>query len=243
MREKWQEFKTRKPWSETSTYLTYERLLLLMGFYFLYNFVLQLILLRVESDMAGAYTAFRIIAEVIIFLFLVFTLYGGKKLATELKLCKGFSLRVLGNSILLGILCTIAEFAVSFLTSKVYSALGIIPEPQRVVRFLQDPAIAPILPLFVFRIVIAGPLIEEIYFRGIVMRTIANKHNLVTAIILSSLIFALIHFDYYQLPMLFIYGVIIAVVYAITDNIWYPYLIHVFVNSIGVIANLLIAAK
>lgn len=73
---------------------------------------------------------------------------------------------------------------------------------------------------------------EEFFFRGIVQRLfIKMLRNVHVAILVSTLIFALVHGSYYgMLPRIFL-GLILGYMYVCTGNIWHSILFHFFNNG------------
>ena len=80
------------------------------------------------------------------------------------------------------------------------------------------------------------PIMEEIIFRYGIHGTIARS-NVVVAYIVSSLIFGIMHGNVIQGAYTSILGFILAYVYTKTNNLWYPIVIHMTINSTSVIAT------
>jgi len=76
------------------------------------------------------------------------------------------------------------------------------------------------------------PIIEEIFFRGIVHTAFQNKKGFKTAVLVSSLVFALAHLDLTVLPILFILGAVLAYVYYKTESLLAPALMHMTNNTL-----------
>ncbi len=73
-------------------------------------------------------------------------------------------------------------------------------------------------------------IIEELIFRGIIQRGLVNKYNVKKGIIVSSILFAVIHLNPNQIVPIFLLSLIIGYVYYRTNNLIYPILIHFFNN-------------
>ena len=82
-------------------------------------------------------------------------------------------------------------------------------------------------------ICIIAPLIEEMLFRGIILRGFLSHYSAKKAIIVSSLLFALIHLNIYQIPGAFILGCFIGWIYYKSRSLWPCILAHA-INNIGV---------
>jgi len=86
--------------------------------------------------------------------------------------------------------------------------------------------------LVFFTISILPAITEEMYFRGVLMRTLLDmKIGFVHAIVISSFLFALIHFEFYYLLPIFFMGVILGYIYYRTKNLWLSILAHFFNNG------------
>ncbi len=84
---------------------------------------------------------------------------------------------------------------------------------------------------FLFTFCVFGPLVEELFFRGFLYNFYKRK-GMLTALILSSSFFSLIHFDLYRLIIIFTIGVFLALLYEITQSFWIPVLVHGSINGI-----------
>jgi membrane protease YdiL (CAAX protease family) len=88
--------------------------------------------------------------------------------------------------------------------------------------------------LFYLAIVILTPIKEEIMFRGIIHRFLEVRHHFWFGLIASSLIFGVLHFGF---PLsATIMGVILVVLYKLTNSLIPPILLHVAWNLMGVLS-------
>ena len=87
----------------------------------------------------------------------------------------------------------------------------------------------------VFAVAILPALIEESLFRGMIYRGIANKSNKQIAIIISALLFALLHMNFNQMCYAFVMGLAFAFVIYLTDNLTVSILLHMLFNTFTVI--------
>lgn len=74
------------------------------------------------------------------------------------------------------------------------------------------------------------PIMEEITFRYGLHRNIA-KSNVVWAYIISAIVFGLVHGNPIQIMYATVMGVFLSFAYQKTNNLWYPIVIHMAVNS------------
>lgn len=91
-------------------------------------------------------------------------------------------------------------------------------------------------------------IVEEIFFRGILLGYLEKKYGLVFAVIISSLLFGaphLLNVDVFSIALIIqvsifiaLYGVILSMIVYYTDNIWNTISIHISWNTItGLIIN------
>jgi membrane protease YdiL (CAAX protease family) len=106
-------------------------------------------------------------------------------------------------------------------------------------QLIQD-ALAGGLPLVLVALlaVVVAPVTEEVVFRGVLFRALADRLNLAVGVVLSSVIFALIHIEVVvsqplALLGLFTVGVLLALAYHLTGNLMVPILGHAVFNAIS----------
>ncbi len=87
------------------------------------------------------------------------------------------------------------------------------------------------LSQFIFSVCISGPIVEEIAVRGIVLNRLLKKFNDAGAIILSALVFGIVHLDVQQGINAFIVGCILGYVYRHTRSILLCIILHILLNS------------
>lgn len=85
------------------------------------------------------------------------------------------------------------------------------------------------------------PISEELFFRGLVFDWFRQKAPLWAAVLASSLLFGLAHFDsWIVIISTFIMGVALALAYHLTKSIWTAIFIHIFTNSLTILVIVLI---
>ena len=94
--------------------------------------------------------------------------------------------------------------------------------------------------LFNLMIALVAPIFEEIIFRGFVINTFfqgESKWNKVGAILVSGLIFGLMHEPKISLYLLIYWGMgsILAAVYVYTKDLRYSMLVHILNNSLSIL--------
>ena len=77
-----------------------------------------------------------------------------------------------------------------------------------------------------------APVAEEILYRGVLFRSFRNRLGVVAAAVLSSVVFALLHFyDGYGLASVAIFGISCALLYAGTGSLATVIVLHVIYNA------------
>ncbi|MGD6842457.1 CPBP family intramembrane glutamic endopeptidase [Bacillus infantis] len=87
-----------------------------------------------------------------------------------------------------------------------------------------------------FSAAVISPIYEEIFYRGFLYRWLRTRVGLTGALLLSSLIFTIIHIPTYNvMPVNFFSGILFALAYERTGSIWPSVLIHGLTNGIMVL--------
>lgn len=97
------------------------------------------------------------------------------------------------------------------------------------------------LLLMYFYACLLGPLLEELLYRGVILQGM-KKYNERFAIILSALIFGLMHQNYQQFILAFLLGLVLAAVDLRTGSIIPSIVMHIIVNTSGVLMQLAMQA-
>lgn len=92
------------------------------------------------------------------------------------------------------------------------------------------------LLLYLLRGALCPALIEEFAFRGVIMQPL-RKYGDKFAIIVSSILFALMHGNLIQAPFAFLIGSVIGYVVVVTGSMWTGVLIHFLNNSYAIIMS------
>lgn len=77
--------------------------------------------------------------------------------------------------------------------------------------------------------VLIAPVFEELVFRGIIFQRWAYRWNVRVAIVLSSLVFALLHFSFST----FIVGIVLSLIYIRTRTLLIPIIMHALNNLLS----------
>lgn len=82
------------------------------------------------------------------------------------------------------------------------------------------------------RLLVIVPFLEELFYRKLIFSSLLEKLGVYISIIISSLLFSIGHLDFNNSIIFFIFGMILGVTYWKTRNLYYPILIHIFINAI-----------
>ena len=112
--------------------------------------------------------------------------------------------------------------------------LGIEIKPQEILLELNNIDKPLHLTLFIFTSVIIAPIYEELLFRGIILPKLLNRFGHIKSIMISSIIFSILHFHFPALLPLFILSVVLSYLYLITGSLWSSIFLHALFNGITV---------
>ena len=83
-----------------------------------------------------------------------------------------------------------------------------------------------------FVIAILPAIGEELLFRGVLLKFAKKRSSTMTApLIITSLLFALVHFNIYGLVPLFLAGAMLGIIYYLTGSLWCSMLFHLIING------------
>ncbi len=88
---------------------------------------------------------------------------------------------------------------------------------------------------------IVPALVEEFACRGVILGLL-KKHGEGFAIVVSSVLFGLMHGNFEQIPFAFVVGLALGYIYVKTDSIWPCVVVHFINNAVSVIFSYLIDA-
>jgi len=85
---------------------------------------------------------------------------------------------------------------------------------------------------------IAAPLLEEILFRGIILKALLKKYSPYKAILISAFTFGIFHLNPWQFLFASVLGLWLGYVYWKTRSLFYPVMIHFIVNATAFVLSL-----
>lgn len=128
------------------------------------------------------------------------------------------------------ILCSLT----GFLSEKVLDYFGIqYQQEQSLLTELKHTSMAGRITIALL-VSFFAPLGEEIAFRRLLFGLLL-PYGTWTAMLLSALVFAVLHFYLKGLVSLFLFALILQFIYVKTKNIWVPIHVHVFFNMLSLL--------
>ncbi|WP_347552640.1 CPBP family intramembrane glutamic endopeptidase [Pseudalkalibacillus hwajinpoensis] len=118
------------------------------------------------------------------------------------------------------------------------NVFGIEPGSENTEMLIE---VAKAAPIFIIVTSIIGPILEEIVFRKVIFGALYTRFNFWIAGILSSVIFAAIHFDFSHILIYTAMGLTFAYLYVKTKRLIVPIIAHMTMNTIVVLINVYFA--
>ncbi len=130
-----------------------------------------------------------------------------------------------------------------WLVSFIADSFAYEPPPQAVVQmYLKETRGNMFLAIFSVFVALVGPAIEEIFFRGFAYKAFRTRFGVIWALLLSSLIFALLHNTLVAFVPIFLLGLLLAYLYERTGSLLPSMTLHCLHNSVMVGFTLLFRA-
>jgi membrane protease YdiL (CAAX protease family) len=148
----------------------------------------------------------------------------------------GSTLRAAASGVLWGVPAWIVATLLAALVAQLLELFHVQPEPQVAEQFINqaDPLIA------ILATVVVAPIAEELFFRGVAFNAWAREYGLRAGIVLSALVFGLIHGSVAAFVPIFVLGLALAIIYRRTGNLASNIALHATFNGISVLIALLV---
>lgn len=141
---------------------------------------------------------------------------------------------IIGWSILGVILAWMAQMVAISIEQLVFNIDQGSENTQEIVNITRTNPLFFIIPVF------TAPILEELIFRKIIFGSLHKKMHFFFAVLISSLLFGVLHLEFQHLLIYFAMGVALAYVYVKTKRIIVPIIVHFAMNTIAMLAQLLI---
>ena len=139
------------------------------------------------------------------------------------------------KSFLVIILLTIVTLVLQWGVTSPIAEL--IPMPEFIRELLEELAKELNDVYGLLTVAVAAPILEELLFRGIILDGLLKRRSVISSILISSFLFAIVHLNPWQFTAAMIIGSFSGWVYYRTRNLIYSIIIH-FVNNFGASALL-----
>lgn len=138
--------------------------------------------------------------------------------------------------VLIGTVSCIGTGLISSLIYLIYSTIAksygiIIPKPD-----FSLPNQKEYLLLFLMYVCLIGPILEEIIFRGFILKSMQKYGNL-TAMLVSSILFSMFHLNLVQFINPVLMGIVLAFIAIKSKSIFPSMIAHIFNNTMAFIAT------
>ena len=105
---------------------------------------------------------------------------------------------------------------------------------QETIELLRENPIANFI-----RVCLFAPIVEEMLMRGCILSSLQNNYGVVIALLLSSLLFAVLHFNFVQTLSAAICGLVLGMLYINTGSLFCCILAHSLYNAISYFTSVL----
>ncbi|MCB2354890.1 CPBP family intramembrane glutamic endopeptidase [Clostridium estertheticum] len=122
----------------------------------------------------------------------------------------------------------IISFRLIFDNSLIFWVSG-ISTPSFINEAVDELAVSPII--LIISVIIVAPIYEEIIFRGILLKGMSKKTNSAVAIVVSALLFAVVHMNIPQGINAFLLGLVLGFIYLNKKSIYLSIFAH-FINNV-----------
>ncbi len=154
-----------------------------------------------------------------------------------LKRTTGYEVQLLSNISFVGMMLAIGcSFLFFLLLDRGLDPIfeGMFPQSEQDYQEMLESLIKSPLTSMV-QVCILAPVIEEILMRGVVLGGLKNSYGIVTALLISAMLFACLHFNMVQTLSAFVCGIVLGLLYIKTSSIFCCMIAHGGYNLISYI--------
>lgn len=154
-----------------------------------------------------------------------------------MKRTTGYQVQLLSNISFVGMMLAIGcSFLFFLLLDRGLDPIfeGMFPQSEQDYQeMIQSLIKSPMTSLI--QVCILAPIIEEILMRGVVLGGLKNSYGTVTALLISAMLFACLHFNMVQTLSAFVCGIVLGLLYIKTSSIFCCMIAHGGYNLISYI--------
>lgn len=152
-----------------------------------------------------------------------------------LKRVTGYQMQLLSNISFVGMMLAIGcSFLFFLLLDKGLDPIfeGIFPQSEQDYQeMIQSLTKSPMTSLI--QVCVLAPVMEEILMRGVVLGGLKNSYGTVAALLISSVLFACLHFNMVQTLSAFVCGIVLGLLYIRTNSVFCCMIAHSGYNLIS----------
>jgi membrane protease YdiL (CAAX protease family) len=142
------------------------------------------------------------------------------------------------NDTAFAVCAVVPAIGIGFLWSRLFTFLGGDPETQVFVAGLLDTPDQAVFLVSVFYAVLGGPILEEVFFRGFMQPPLIRRFGAVGGIVITSMIFGLIHaVDPWAIIPVVAIGVIAGWLRHRSGGLGAPIVFHGLNNGVALLLN------
>lgn len=130
-----------------------------------------------------------------------------------------------------GLLCQLLVLPLLYIVLFSIFGEADVGAPARALAARTDGTIGVVV--FVVFVAVAAPIAEELAFRGVLLGTLERMMSPVLALVVSSALFAIVHFQFVQFPGLFVFGLAAGWLAQRTNGLLAPIAAHVAFNAVA----------
>ncbi len=119
------------------------------------------------------------------------------------------------------------------LIDSVESFFDVIKGNINIISFRTIPLKIPTDFIQLFRGVIVAPIVEEVFFRGLIFNYLRGHFSVLKALLISSVLFSFGHLRFDDFFLLFFDGIIFCLIFYKTGSLLFSIIAHSFTNLIG----------
>jgi membrane protease YdiL (CAAX protease family) len=140
------------------------------------------------------------------------------------------------------VVIVVITFAVAALSTRLLEPIfhGVRAQGIDPIPFPGGAAAVIGLALTFVGVAIAGPVAEELYFRGLVQGALEPSGQLI-AVAVTAVVFAAVHFVPAAIPVLFVYGVLLGLIRSRTSSIVPGAIAHALNNAVAIAVAIALA--
>ena len=154
-----------------------------------------------------------------------------------MKRTTGYQVQLLSNISFVGMMLAIGcSFLFFLLLDRGLDPIfeGMFPQSEQDYQEMLESLIKSPLTSMI-QVCVLAPIIEEILMRGVVLGGLKNSYGTVTALLISAMLFACLHFNMVQTLSAFVCGIVLGLLYIRTNSIFCCIIAHGGYNLISYI--------